>query len=146
MQVRGDCCHGTVAERALDEVDWHAMVERVAGVRVSKPVRRHRTGDATPLGRLLDDPAHTAAVQRLSALDRKYRLLGGRFSSERVQFRPECRGRRDRSRPATFAEYRDLAGVPSSPEITPAQLAGLDRSQLRNRREPVFGQGVGKPL
>ena len=67
MEVAGGRGHRGVTKGALNQVDGRAPVERVAGVRMTQPVRTHISGYAGPLCRLAHDYADAAPVKNLPA-------------------------------------------------------------------------------
>ena len=86
--------HAGMAERGLHERDRRTSVERVAGVSVSKPVRRDVGGDTRALGGRLDNPEHLSASEVAASggssaptmLGAEHRRVGGRRDSV-----PPCR-------------------------------------------------------
>lgn len=128
-----------MAKRGLNQMDGRAVIERMAGVRVSKPVGADGAGNANLPDRLAHDHADASAVERFSGAGRKDRILGARRPPEADQFRPHAGGQGDGPRTAVLAEQRRRLHDSCSQEILGTRrsvedCAGKPAQSFRRKR------------
>src|ERR1043166_9531821 len=105
-------------------MDRCAAVQSVAGMRVTKPVRRNREIDAGAARSLTDDSQDGHGLQRTATFTGpEHRVAVARLATELSQFFPHRRGQLDGSGPIALTENRDLAAVAVGLEVPPAQAA-----------------------
>ncbi len=127
MEVAAGSGDGSVAEGRLDQVDRGGVVQGVAGVGVTEPVRRDVLFEAGASGGGVDDAADLRGVETAPAAataeDGFIRWRGGAL--ERKKPPPEIRLQQNASGAASFTEDGDLTAILAGQGIWYFECSGL---------------------
>ena len=112
------------------QVDRGPTIERVGGVSVPEPVRRHLPLDPGPFRCPEHDALDRSWMQMATAAARRKHRRLGRPTPEAFELAPDRSRQQHHPRLATLAEDCHLAGVVAHLQITPLERGELGEGRL----------------
>jgi len=122
MQVTAGRVDTGMAQRCLHKMDGSPAVERVRGVCMPEPMRRHGCFKAGALPCSLHDPPNARLGERLALFPRgKHRIVCRGLSPQPLRLLPHGFGQQDGSGLAAFAQNGDLSAISGRLQVLPEQ-------------------------